>query len=77
MVHLRVQSIICLGLHKKVTNSSPKCTWDCKWEGIWNALENALKNGLKGTNGSLKIESESEIFKAPGDAQDRAKTEQR
>ena len=77
MVYLRVPSIIWFELYKKVTYSSSKCNWDCKWEGIWNALENALKNGLKGTNGSLKIESESEIFKAPGDAQDRAKTEQR
>ena len=31
--------LICLELHKKVTNSSPKCNWDCKWEGIWNAVK--------------------------------------
>ena len=51
MVHLRVQSIICLEQHKKVTNSSHKCNSDSKWEGIWNAPENALINGLKGENG--------------------------
>ena len=50
MVHLKVQSKICLKLRKKVRNSSPKCNWDWKWQGIWNALENVLKNGLKGAN---------------------------
>ena len=47
MVFLRVQSIICLELHKKVSSSSPKC----KRESIWETLENALKNGRKGANG--------------------------
>ena len=47
MVRLKVQSIIYLELHNKITNSSPKC----KSEGIWNTLENARKSGLKGANG--------------------------
>ena len=47
MVHLRVQSMIFLKLHKNVTNSSVKCKWDV----MWKTLENAFKNGLKGANG--------------------------
>ena len=63
MGHLRVQSIICLELHKKVTNSFPKGNWDCKWQSILNELENALKNGLTvqvdAKSGQLKNESKS------------------
>ena len=48
MVHLRLQSIICLELHNKVTNSFPKrCNLDDKSESIWNALVNALKIRLE------------------------------
>ena len=43
MVRLSEQSIICFELHKKVTNSSPKCKW--------NTLENAVINGIKGATG--------------------------
>ena len=73
MVHLRVQAVIFLELHNKVTKSSSK---DCKGERVQDALENALKTRLKGANRCkiwpIKTESNSELFSAPGNAQESA-----
>ena len=54
MVHLTVQSLICLKLHKKITNSFLKC----KWEGVWNALWkseifSATGDAEKSANGTI------------------------
>ena len=73
MMHLRVQSIICLELHKKVTNSSPKCNWDCEWQGILHRMLSKmdLRVQVDAKSDQLKNETKSEIFSAPGDANNK------
>ena len=72
MIHFRVQSIICLKLHKNVINSLPDVT-EIANESVYEThlrmlSKMVLRVQMDAKSGQLKNVSKSELFSAPGHA---------
>ena len=70
MVHLRVQSVISLKLHKKFTNSASDIANESVCGMHLKMLSKMVLMDAK--SGQLKTERNIELFSAPGDVQESA-----
>ena len=70
MVHLRVQSVISLKLHKKFTNSASDIANESVCGMHLKMLSKMVLMDAK--SGQLKTEKNIELFSAPGDVQESA-----